>query len=75
MTRDDQDRLAAEHVLGLLEGEERGAAERLLASDASFQVLVQQWRTRFAEWDNTASHVAPDTSQRKPPASRLSWRF
>lgn len=59
MTRDDQDRLAAEHVLGLLEGEERGVAERLLASDASFQVLVQQWRTRFAEWDNTASHVAP----------------
>ncbi len=59
MTRDDQDRLAAEHVLGLLEGEERGLAERLLGSDAAFQALVQQWRTRFAEWDNTAADVAP----------------
>jgi anti-sigma-K factor RskA len=59
MTRDDQDRLAAEHVLGLLEGEERGLAERLLGSDAAFQALVQQWRTRFAEWDNTAADIAP----------------
>ncbi len=60
MTRDDQDRLAAEHVLGLLEGEERGLAQRLLTSDESFQTLVQQWRTRFAEWDNTAADVAPN---------------
>ncbi|MBD2746582.1 anti-sigma factor [Microvirga sp. BT688] len=59
MTRDDQDRLAAEHVLGLLEGDERGLAERLIASDASFQALVQQWRTRFAEWDNTAADLPP----------------
>jgi len=59
MTRDDQDRLAAEHVLGLLEGEERGLAERLLDSDESFQALVRQWRTRFAEWDNTAADVVP----------------
>lgn len=59
MTHDDQDRLAAEHVLGLLEGEERGLAERLLASDDSFQALVQQWRSRFAEWDNTAAALAP----------------
>jgi len=60
MTRDDQDRLAAEHVLGLLEGEERGHAERLLASDAAFQALVEQWRTRFSEWDSTAADVPPD---------------
>jgi anti-sigma-K factor RskA len=59
MTRDDQERLAAEHVLGLLEGEERGRAEHLLASDAAFQALVQQWRTRFAEWDNTADDLVP----------------
>jgi anti-sigma-K factor RskA len=59
MTREDQDRLAAEHVLGLLEGEELGLADRLLASDEAFQSLVQQWRTRFAEWDNTAADVLP----------------
>lgn len=59
MTRDDQDRLAAEHVLGLLEGEERGQAERLLATDAAFQALVEQWRRRFAEWDDTADDLPP----------------
>jgi anti-sigma-K factor RskA len=59
MTRDDQDRLAAEHVLGLLEGEERGEAERLLASDAAFQALVEQWRRRFSEWDHTAADLPP----------------
>jgi anti-sigma-K factor RskA len=55
MTRDDQDRLAAEHVLGLLEGDERGLAERLLASDGGFQAQVEQWRRRFSEWDSTAA--------------------
>lgn len=60
MTRDDQDRMAAEHVLGLLEGEERGEAERLLATDAAFQALVERWRQRFAEWDETAADLPPD---------------
>ena len=55
MTRDDQDRLAAEHVLGLLEGDERGLAERLVASDGGFQAQVEQWRRRFSEWDSTAA--------------------
>jgi anti-sigma-K factor RskA len=59
MTRDDQERLAAEHVRGLLEGDDRGRAEHLLASDAAFQALVQQWRTRFAEWDSTAADLVP----------------
>ncbi len=59
MTRDDQDRLAAEHVLGLLEGDERGLAERMLASDEAFQDLVEQWRSRFSEWDHTAAEAAP----------------
>jgi anti-sigma-K factor RskA len=59
MTRDDQDRLAAEHVLGLLEGDERSQAERLLASDQGFQALVEQWRGRFSEWDATAVDAPP----------------
>jgi anti-sigma-K factor RskA len=59
MTRDDQDRLAAEHVLGLLEGDERSQAERLLASDEGFQTLVEQWRGRFSEWDATAVDAPP----------------
>ena len=59
MTRDEQERLAAEHVLGLLEGEERGQAERLLASDATFQAMVEEWRSRFSEWDSTAAVLPP----------------
>ena len=59
MTRDDQERLAAEHVLGLLEGDERGTAERLLASDQGFQAQVEQWRRRFSEWDSTAAEEPP----------------
>jgi anti-sigma-K factor RskA len=55
MTRDDDlDRLAAEHVLGLLDGEECARADRLLATDAGFAEAVARWRERFAELDETA---------------------
>jgi anti-sigma-K factor RskA len=41
MTRDDDlDRLAAEHVLGLLDGEECARADRLIATDAAFVQAV-----------------------------------
>jgi anti-sigma-K factor RskA len=60
MTLDEQDRLAAEHVLGLLEGEERDVAERMLLSDAGFRASVEQWRKRFSEWDDTASDLPAD---------------
>ena len=56
MTRDDDlDRLAAEHVLGLLDGEDAPRAERL-ARDAmrASQAAVARWRERFAELDETA---------------------
>ena len=36
MTREDFDRLAAEHVMGLLDGEEARTAEKLLAQDPQF---------------------------------------
>ena len=57
MSPDDRDRLAAEHVMGLLEGEERLEAERLLASDPGFQALVSAWQARFAELDETVTPV------------------
>jgi anti-sigma-K factor RskA len=59
MTRDEQDRLAAEHVLGLLDGEERRAAERLLDADPAFQAAVWAWQSRFAELDATAPALPP----------------
>lgn len=60
MTRDEHDRLAAEYVLGLLDGEERGLAERMFISDTAFQLSVEQWRRRFAEWDDTAVDLPAD---------------
>ena len=62
MTREQQDRLAAEHVLGLLEGEEQTLAERLLASDRAFRDSVDRWRSHFAEFDETAPAVATATA-------------
>lgn len=61
MTDDDRDRLAAEYVLGLLEGEDAARAERLIAGDRAFADTVARWRTHFAELDATAAPVSiPD---------------
>jgi anti-sigma-K factor RskA len=57
----DRDLLAAEYALGTLEGDERGAAERLLASDPAFARAVADWQQRLTP---LAAHIAPVT----PPA-------
>lgn len=62
MSSEQHDRLAAEHVLGLLEGEEHTRAERLLASDATFRAAVDQWRVYFAEFDETVAPISPSES-------------
>jgi len=61
----DRDLLAAEYVLGSLEGEERSEAERLLASDADFARSVAAWQRRLTP---LAEYVAP-----VPPPAEL-WR-
>lgn len=62
MTSAEDDRLAAEHVLGLLEGDEARRAEARADRDAAFGALVVAWRARFAELDETAPAVAPAES-------------
>jgi len=57
----DRDLLAAEYVLGSLEGEERREAEHLLANDPDFARSVAAWQQRLTP---LASQVAPVT----PPA-------
>jgi anti-sigma-K factor RskA len=47
MTPQERDALAGELVLGLLEGEERARAMRLLLSDRDFAAAVDRWNTRF----------------------------
>jgi anti-sigma-K factor RskA len=67
MSPDDRDRLAGEHVMGLLDGDERREAERLLASDAAFQAAVAAWQARFAELDASARTAdEPDRAADRP---------
>jgi anti-sigma-K factor RskA len=58
MSPDERERLAAEHVMGLLEGEERREAEHLLNSDQAFRTSVVAWQRRFAELDETVTPVS-----------------
>jgi anti-sigma-K factor RskA len=55
----EHERLAAEYVIGLLDGDERRIAERLAESDPGFQAAVAQWQARLAELDATAAPVLP----------------
>lgn len=59
MNEDDLDRLAAEHVIGLLDAPEQALAERLAATDASFAARVASWQARLAEFDETAPRLEP----------------
>ncbi|MDB5543616.1 MAG: hypothetical protein JWO64_765 [Hyphomicrobiales bacterium] len=76
MNDDDLDRLAAEHVIGLLDANEEATAERLASIDASFAARVADWRTRLAEFDETAPRMDPgaalwmriESSLRRPAA-------
>jgi len=55
----EHDRLAAEFVIGLLDGDERRRAERLAESDPGFQAAVAEWQARLSELDATATPVPP----------------
>jgi anti-sigma-K factor RskA len=58
MTPLDRDGLAAELVLGTLEGDERREAERLAESDPGFRDSLALWRSRFAELDEIVTPQA-----------------
>jgi anti-sigma-K factor RskA len=47
--------LAAEYVLGLLDGDQQALAERRLVADPAFAREVQGWRVRFSEFDDTTA--------------------
>lgn len=55
----DRDRLAAEHALRLLEGEELVTARGFMASDPAFADAVAQWEDRLAPLHDTQSDVTP----------------
>lgn len=60
MTAEDRHLLAGELALGVLEGEERAAALRLLIADAGFAGEVEGWRDRFAAWFADWPEAEPD---------------
>lgn len=55
----DREGMAAEYVLGTLPLDERLLAERLMASDAEFAALVQDWTTRLAPLNDGYGEMAP----------------
>ncbi|EYD71248.1 anti-sigma factor [Limimaricola hongkongensis] len=58
---DDDSALAAEHVLGLLEGDELARAEKRLESDTAYRALHADWTEELSA---IADGIAPET----PPA-------
>jgi len=57
--RPDDSALAAEYVLGLLAEDVRADVDRRIAFDESFAHMVDLWRGRFAEFDETAEEHPP----------------
>lgn len=55
----EQEALAAEYALGVLEGPERRTAEDLLARDAGFAAAVTRWRSEIYPLVETPAAVAP----------------
>jgi anti-sigma-K factor RskA len=62
---------AAEYVLGTLDGPEREAAHRLIASDPAFAAAVQQWERRLGELDTLAAGVDPPVAVWEAIKSKL----
>jgi anti-sigma-K factor RskA len=55
----DRDVLAAEYVLGTLEGDEAQEAARLLRDDPAFAAAVRAWETRLTPLADTVAPVGP----------------
>jgi len=55
----DRDVLAAEYVLGTLEGDDAREAARLLRDDPAFAAAVRAWEARLAPLADTVKPVAP----------------
>jgi anti-sigma-K factor RskA len=59
---DAEDTMAADYVMGLLEGSERAAAEQRIATDQPFAQAVSAWRARLGDLDLTAEEAPPSAA-------------
>lgn len=87
LTEKDRDALAGELALGLLEGDERAAALRLMLDDREFAARVEQWRAHQSglfdaigeeeppaeAWDGIAARIG--TLQGTVPAAPTALRW
>jgi anti-sigma-K factor RskA len=60
LAHEELDLLAAEHALGLLDGEERAETTLRAARDSEFAALVEQWNDRFAPMLDEFPLAEPD---------------
>lgn len=60
MTGEERTALAGELALGVLDGEERAEALRLVVADRGFAGEVERWRAAFAPWFARWPEAAPD---------------
>lgn len=60
MTAEERDVVAGELALGLLDGEERAEALRLVLADRDFARAVEAWRDHFATLFAHVAEVTPD---------------
>lgn len=55
----DDELLAAEFALGVLDGRERAAAQRLYERDRNFAAMVADWERRLMPWAAEIAEAAP----------------
>ena len=57
---EDHIAMAAEYVLGTLDGEERAQVEMMMSVDPEFKLVVEQWERRLGELHAMVGAVEPD---------------
>jgi anti-sigma-K factor RskA len=70
---DADNAMAADYVMGLLDGAERAAAEQRIATDQSFAQAVSAWRERLRDLDLSAEETPPSPAlwQRIADATKI----
>lgn len=71
LTDEDRDALAGELAIGLLEGEDRARALRLMLADRDFAERVDAWRTRTSGLFDGFAEVAPPAASWQGIAARI----
>ncbi len=67
----DDDSLAAEYVLGVLDAAERESCARRIEQDSAFAALVVQWQERLASMNETYEEVTPPAAIKSAIDGRL----